>query len=200
MEFIASKVSDQYLYLIASKKTAADMWKAIIDSFTKSSSERLVVLREKLFQMKYAKGEPIEEYVRNFRKCVDQMSNLGDKLSQDDYMWQFLNSLTSDFLPITVMLDDELGNILWDRLQSKVLVFGDKLVYKSDEKKSGLKEEETGKSSATVFNVRFRGNCYNCDKPEHSAKYCRSKKRSEKLYESYGKNLTHENSNNGGIG
>ncbi len=36
MEFIARKVSDRYLYLITSKKTAADMWKAIIDSFAKS--------------------------------------------------------------------------------------------------------------------------------------------------------------------
>ncbi len=94
------------------------------------------------------------------------------------------------------MLDDKLGNISWDRLQSKVMVFGDKLVDKSDEKESEFREEKTGKSSAIVFNVRFRGNCYNCDKPGHSAKYCHSKKRNDKLYKSYGKNSTRENSNN----
>lgn len=169
MDFIANKVSDKYLYLISSKNSAKEMWKAILKSFEMNSKLKLSELQSQLFDMQFkGKGSLIEEHLRKFRQYGDTFQGLGDKLEKEDYMQQLLKSLLLEFLPLKVMVSESLDKMSWDKLQQRIVEFRNQL--NPDKEKTS--EERNGKSSITAFTTYFSGTCNICHKHGHKARNC----------------------------
>lgn len=82
-------------------------------------------------------------------------------MDTEDFMRYFLNSLLNEYLPLTVLLEDEVEETTtWDRLQAKVLNYAEKLAPVPEE----IKHIESERSPAVTFNTRFYSNCHKCNK------------------------------------
>ncbi len=102
-----SEVLDDYLYLIAHKNTAREMWNAMLTSFQKTSKETTASLRSQIFEMKYDLHAPLKEYLNQYTWKMETLRNLGDRLSNEDLMCQLLQSLPKEFISLKVTMLDK---------------------------------------------------------------------------------------------
>ncbi len=75
MDFLISKTSDEYLYIISNKTTTMDMWTAILACFEKTSESYTVELRKQVFEMRHdPKMSTLLEYLHEFIKKVESLA------------------------------------------------------------------------------------------------------------------------------
>ncbi len=155
MDFIMSKVHDDYLYLIAHKNTAREMWNAILTSFQKTSKETAASLRSEIFEMKYDLRTPLKEYLNQYTRKMETLRNLGDRLSNEDLMRQLLRSLPKEFISLKVtMLDKNLENMPWEKFISYVTTYGKEINPEAE----GLEDFQTPITSFNTFSNRGKFN------------------------------------------
>ncbi len=189
MDFIISKVHDDYLYLVSSKETAKEMWETVENTFAKNSRENTAQIRNEIFNMRHDRLSPISDHLKNFTKKMELLRNLGDKMKKEDFILQFLNSLPNEFSSLKVILADrDLEKITWEKFSSMVLSFGKE--FESSSSSDFSTELPKGVTSFST-NTRGRNNyrprtspsqpgtsrqpiqCHNCGKYNHLRKDCR---------------------------
>ena len=81
---ILEEVKDHIIPHLSSKKTAKEMWSAIIGLYQSTSEARKLVLRDKLRNIKMAKSEPVVSYLTRFTQFKDELARVGETVPDKD--------------------------------------------------------------------------------------------------------------------
>ena len=75
---ILEGVKDHTIPHLSGKKTAKEMWSAIIGLYQSTSEARKLVLRDKLRNIKMEKSESVVSYLTRFTQVKDELAGVGE--------------------------------------------------------------------------------------------------------------------------
>jgi hypothetical protein len=81
---ILEGVKDHIIPHLAGKKTAKEMWTAIIGLYQGTSEARKLVLRDKLRNIKMEKSESVVSYLTRFTQVKDELAGVGENVPDRD--------------------------------------------------------------------------------------------------------------------
>jgi transposase InsO family protein len=81
---ILEGVKDHIIPHLSGKKTAKEMWSAIIGLYQGTSEARKLVLRDKLRNIKMAKSESVVSYLTRFTQVKDELAGVGETVPDRD--------------------------------------------------------------------------------------------------------------------
>ena len=70
-------VKDNPIPHLAEKKTAKEMWEALTKLYQSDNQNHKIVLRDKLYSTKIAKGESVTSYLTSLTQLRDEMATIG---------------------------------------------------------------------------------------------------------------------------
>jgi hypothetical protein len=94
---IVDGVKDHIIPHLSGKKTAKDMWEALVKLYQSNNQSRKMLLREKLRSMKMAKGESVVTYLTKFTRIRDELAIVGEKVDETELVRTALNGFTKQW-------------------------------------------------------------------------------------------------------
>jgi Zinc knuckle len=116
------------------------------------------------------KNEDPEVWISNLEYLPIKLETMGSVMTDDQFIVQVLNSLTSDYKLQMLLLEKQIGNKC-NPLSIEELKEELNLQF---ERPSTSPNDNLGEESA-LFNSQFKGKCRNCGKLGHKAAKCKSK-------------------------
>lgn len=165
---LASTINDEQLTYIMDKSSAKEMYDALMRMFERTSLPNQVVLRHRLFTMKYKGGE-MSEYLLEFDKVIRELRLAGAKLEELDSAVILISTLPNTFEALTAsLLGMDETKLTLDYVRGRLL---DEYVRKN----GGTTQSKTNEAHAMqAKNPNIV--CFNCGKKGHKKFHCRSKK------------------------
>ena len=90
-------VKDNIIPHIRDCKTSKETWEVLKDLYETSNSNQILSLKTKLLSMKMETNETITTYVSRIKDLCDQLSAIGDKVSDTDMVTIALKGLIKDY-------------------------------------------------------------------------------------------------------
>jgi hypothetical protein len=148
-KIILEGVKDHIIPHLASKKTAKEMWTAIIGLYQGTSEARKLVLREKLRNIKMANSESVASYLTRFTQVKDKLARAGETVPDRDMVSFALLGFPKSWENFidAISRREMLPN--WERLWSDC-------VQEEIRKQQGCWERGAGAGSAIFKNLRER--------------------------------------------
>lgn len=94
--WIVGTLSEEVLGLAVGLKTAAQVWKALIDHYTQSSMAREFDLFAQLQRVEKG-NKTLAEYLREFKRICDQLNAIGQPLSDSTKVFRLLEGLGDQY-------------------------------------------------------------------------------------------------------
>jgi hypothetical protein len=94
---IVDGVKDHIIPHLSGKKTAKDMWEALVKLYQSDNQSRKMLLREKLRSTKMAKGELVVTYLTKFTRIRDELAVVGEKVDETELVRTALNGFTEQW-------------------------------------------------------------------------------------------------------
>jgi hypothetical protein len=85
---------DHIIPHFSGKKTAKDMWEALVKLYQSDNQSRKMLLREKLRSTKMAKGESVVTYLTKFTQNIDELAVVGEAMDETELVRTTLNGST----------------------------------------------------------------------------------------------------------
>ncbi|KAH9326462.1 hypothetical protein KI387_006640, partial [Taxus chinensis] len=98
--------------------TAKTMWDAIMNLYQNATTNRKLILREKLRNTRMNKGEDVTSYLTRLRLVKDELTAVGDKPSDDELVRIALNGFTKQWDVFVQVINGRDTLPSWDRLWS----------------------------------------------------------------------------------
>ena len=90
-------IKDNIIPHIRDCKTSKETWEVLKDLYETTNSNRILFLEINLLSMKMETNETITTYVSRIKDLVDQLSAIGDKVSDTDMVTIALKGLIKDY-------------------------------------------------------------------------------------------------------
>jgi len=101
---------------LSSKKTAKEMWKALVKLYQSDNQSKKMLLREKLRSTKMEKGESVVTYLTKFTRIRDELAVVGETVDETELVRTTLNGFAKQWNVFVrgVVTQEKLPN--WERL------------------------------------------------------------------------------------
>ena len=103
---IVQCTADSQLDLIIEKKTAKEMWDAILKSFEQKGITGQLGLRKKLTSMKMGENDDIENHLREYESTVRELKQSGMALQENDINCNLLLTLPDSFQTLVTVIEN----------------------------------------------------------------------------------------------
>ncbi|KAH9322750.1 hypothetical protein KI387_017389 [Taxus chinensis] len=160
---ILDGVKDHIVPHIAELDTAKTMWDAIMNLYQNATTNRKLILKEKLRNTRMNKGEDVTSYLTRLRLVKDELAAVGDKPS-DDELEELRLSLVNGANNKSQKSEVE---------QENVALAGKGKAKKGSSKGSNSQGEKKKKDSSKI-------KCYGCHEFGHYVSDCPERKKNEK--------------------
>jgi 2-phosphoglycerate kinase len=90
-------VKDHIIPHFSSKKTAKEMWEALVKLYQSHNQSRKMLLREKLRSTKMAKGESVVTYLTKFTQIRDELATVRETVDETELVRTALNGFTKQW-------------------------------------------------------------------------------------------------------
>ena len=161
-------VDPKLLYLLGDPTDPREVWQKLENTFQMKTWSNKLRLKKKLYNMKLESGENLQEHLKSFIELFDELSILGDPVSEEDRVINLLASLPDQFSTLVTALEAQEKVPTWDIVTQRLL--------HEDIKKSESKNNNGNQAQAlAAVKKSYSGNgkvCYYCNKPGHFKKNC----------------------------
>ncbi len=167
MDYIISKIDDSHLYLITMKNMAKEMWEAVLQTFQRTSHENAKFGASYLICSSTPKCLSLA-ILKEFTWKCERLWNLGDQMKKEDFMLQCLNSLSKEYLPVKIIIQDrDLNSMLLEKFVLFIISYGKKMLSENYQVNTNLPQ------GVLSFHVQGQMNqhtqYHNCKKPGHKS-------------------------------
>ena len=102
---IVLSVDPALLYLIGDPDDPAKVWKKLSDQFQKKTWANKLALRRKLYALRLREGGAVQEHIKEMTELFDELSVVGDPLSDEDRVVHLLASLPESYDTLVTALE-----------------------------------------------------------------------------------------------
>jgi transposase InsO family protein len=187
---ICLALSDSELVHVETSTTSAEAWKRLADVHETDALPRKMLLWRQLYSSKFQEGrETMQEYLSKVVTLKNQLTAVGETVSENSVAMQILHSLPESYDNLVVALEtrDDIPTI--EQLRTRLLQEearrnenasnrseGTALYIKQKGKWQGKSGSQQGSSERTNANVK----CFHCGKLGHKKAECRKRIAEEK--------------------
>jgi hypothetical protein len=113
---IIDGVKDHIIHHLSGKKTAKDMWEALVKLYQSDNQSRKMLLKEKLKSTKMARVKSVVTYLTKFTQIKDELAHVEETVDETKLVTTALNGFTKqwDVLVRGVVAREKLPD--WERL------------------------------------------------------------------------------------
>ena len=150
-------IEPSLLYLIGADPTdPVVVWRALGEQFQRRTWANKLELKRKLFSMRLAEGGSVQEYIKFMTEICDELSVIGQTISEEDRVVYLLASLNESY------------NVLVTDLEASaevptLAVVRERLLH--EETKTKSRSNQFSQALTTSFRKKLR--CHFCNKPGH---------------------------------
>jgi len=182
---IVDGVKDDIILHLSGKKTAKEMWDALVKLYQFDNQNRKMLLRMKLRCTKMAKRESVVTYLTKFTQIRDELAIMGEAVEENELVRIALNGFTKQWRDFVcgVVAREKLPHWerLWDDFTQEELRFGATQASqpKSEEEENvvlHVKKSSGAGGTKDMSEVR----CFSCHQIGHYASQCPKKKKKKK--------------------
>ena len=102
---IVLSIEPSLLYLLGNPKDPTEVWKKLEDQFHKKSWANKLTLRRKLYSLKLGEKESVQEHIKNMTEIFEQLSFIGDTVTDEDRVVFLLASLPDSYRMLVTALE-----------------------------------------------------------------------------------------------
>ena len=97
LAIIVLSMDPALLYLIGDPKDPTEVWKKLSDQFQKKTWANKLALRRKLYSLRLREGDAVQEPIKEMTELFDELSVVGDPVSEEDCVVYLLASLPESY-------------------------------------------------------------------------------------------------------
>jgi hypothetical protein len=175
-------VKDHIIPHLSGKKTAKDMWEALVKLYQSDNQSRKMLLREKLRSTKMAKGESMVTYLTKFTQIRDELAVVGEAVDETELVRTTLNGFTKQWEVFVrgVVAREKLPD--WERLwddftQEELRLDATQASQPKSEEEENVALHAKKSSGAGGSRDMSKVRCFACHKTGHYASKCPNKKK-----------------------
>ena len=156
LAIIVLAVEPSLLYLIGADPTdPVVVWKTLADQFQRKTWANKLELKRKLFSMRLAEGDSMQDHIKSMTEVCDELSVIGEPVKEEDRVVYLLASLPERY------------NVLVTALEAnaevpKLAVVTERLLHEETKIKSRSNQPSQEGALATGFKKKLR--CHFCKK------------------------------------
>ena len=102
---IVLSVEPALLYLIGDPEEPTTVWKKLADQFQKKTWANKLALRRKLYSLQLREDGAVQEHIKEMTEIFDELSVIGDPLSEEDRVVYLLASLPESYNMLVTALE-----------------------------------------------------------------------------------------------
>ena len=173
---IVLSVEPSLLYLLGDLQDPIQVWKKLEDQFQKKSWVNKLSLRCKLYSLKLEEKNSVQDHIRRMTEIFDELSVVGDKISEEDRVVHLPASLPDSFSMLVTALESN--------AEVPAMELGtERLLH--EERKLKDQSSSTGVSSNSALTTRDQmrrkgPRCHYCKRFGHIQRYCNERVQNEK--------------------
>lgn len=161
-------VHPSLLYLFGDPTDPVVVWKKLEDQFQKKSWANRLHLRRKLHSMKLKENESVQDHVKVMLEIFNELSVVGDAITDDDKVVYLLASLPESFDTLVTALESNVDVPQMDTVIERLIHEERKL-----KDRQGSSEPRNSGALAARHKNKPRGpQCYGCKKFGHIQRNC----------------------------
>ena len=174
LAIIVLSIEPKLLYLIGEPTSPIVVWRTLADQFQKKTWANKLHLRKRLYAMRLKDGGSVQEHVRTMTELFNELSVIGDAITDEDRVVHLLASLPDSYNVLVTALEACAEVPRMEVVTERLLHEERKSTDGEPSSSSGAKE---GDKAMMVKRQKYRGpKCYGCKQFGHIKRDCRSSK------------------------
>ena len=105
LAMIVLAVSPKLLYLLGDPDDPKEVWTKLANQFQKKSWSNKLQLRRKLYSLRLKDGGSVQDHVKTLTEIFNELSIIGDPISEEDRVVHLLASLPGSFSMMVTALE-----------------------------------------------------------------------------------------------
>ena len=155
---IVLSIEPKLLYIIGPDPTdPVAVWKTLSAQFQRKTWANKLELKRKLFSMKLNEGDSVQEHVKSMTEICDELSEIGEAVSEEDRVVYLLASLPESYNVQVTALESSI-EVLWFDVVNECLLHHE------------AKRQQTDPTEGALATHVKR--CYYCKRPGHFKRDC----------------------------
>jgi len=164
LAIIVLAMEPSLLYLVGQDPTdPVDVWKILADQFQRKTWANKLELKRKLFSLRLAEGGSVQEHVKFMSEICDELSAIGENISEEDRVVYLLASLPESYNTLVTALEASTE-------VPSLAVVRERLLHEETKRKS--KSSQHSQEEALTASYKRRLRCHFCNKPGHFKRDC----------------------------
>lgn len=186
---ILTSIDSQPLLHIVSCKTSQQMWEKLHSVFEQKSQSGVYFLLQKFFRFEKSDEEGMANFISKLEEIVQQLDDLGEKISEKMVVTRILMALPSTFNHFHSAWEstaDEKKTLV--ELRNRLMIEERRMSVQTEQNETGAfvanrfgKRKSTQPSQYERSNKSRMRKCYTCGSTSHLKKDCTSKQNTEAL-------------------
>ena len=173
LAIIVLAVNTKLLYLLGDPVDPNVVWNKLANQFQKKTWSNKLQLRRKLYSLRLKDGGSVQDHVKTMTEIFDELSIIGDPISEEDRVVHLLASLPESFSMMVTALEANAEVPKMEIVTERLLHEERKSCVQENVDRPSVKQEN---AFAAKKNKMFK--CHHCGKPGHIKKNCWSLKNS----------------------
>ena len=164
---IVLSVEPKWLYILGSDPNdPTDVWERLANQFQKKSWANKLSLRRKLYSLKLNEGQSIQSHIKEMTEIFDELSIIGDPLTEEDRVVHLLASLPANFDMLVTALEANPD-------VPKMEVVMERLLHEESKQRNIDSHDQVKAMAGRHRSIPKRQTkCYHCGKAGHIRRDC----------------------------
>ena len=166
---IVLSIDPALLYLVGDPDNPVVVWKKLSNQFQKKTWANKLRLRKRLHSLHLKEGDAVQDYIKSITEIFNELSIVGDEISDEDRVVYLLTSLPDSFNTLVTALEAG-GDI------PNMEVVTERLLHEESKRRERHHSAtSTGTEGAMTARQRTKNRgprCYNCQQYGHIQRNC----------------------------